>query len=56
MAPSCLLVRVGVVVGTEAYSNYVLRTKNLLHGPCDGSLNLSLEEVVGDENCTNSEL
>jgi hypothetical protein len=48
VAPSCMLVRVRLVVGSKAYSHYVVRSEDLFYGSCDGGLRFPLWEVVDD--------
>lgn len=56
MTLSRLFVGVGVIVGAEADSHYVVYTGDLLYGPCDGSLSFVLWDVVGNKGCTNLQL
>ena len=55
VAPSRLLVGVGEVVGSKAYTHDVIRPEDVLDGSCDSGLCLALGEVVSHECRTDSE-
>ena len=48
MAPSRLLIGVGVVIVAKTHSYNVVCPENLFDSPCDGGLSFALPEVVGD--------
>jgi hypothetical protein len=48
VTPSRMLVRVRLIVGSKAYSHYVVRPEDLFYGSRDGGLRFVLGEVVDD--------
>jgi hypothetical protein len=48
VAPSRVLVRVRLVVGSKTYSHYVVRPEDLFYSSRNGGLRFVLGEVVDD--------